>query len=1008
MRVRNDHYERYLMQKELQRKDISINRRIGIIQNIADKISGGNYEIRITEEGKDTLGSLSDSLNKMAESLQYSFGQLSAKEWLQKGVVDLNEKMMGETDMKKLTAAIIEFVCIYTQSQVGALYVQENAETLRLYSSYAFQDDGSRTIIDTGSGLIGQCSKSGKPAILKDIDEGFISVSYASAEVKPRNVIIFPVFHDKTVNGVIELASIYEYSPNHLAFIENVSDNIGIVINSARNRQKLQELLEETQAQSEELHAQHSELQSLNAELEGQTEKLQSSDEELRVQQEELLMTNQELEERTRLLEDKNQLILERNIEIQTKAEQLALSTKYKSEFLANMSHELRTPLNSILLLSGLMANNEKKNLSEEHIEYAKVIQSSGNGLLALIDEILDLSKIEAGKMDLHYEPVYISEMTDTLRGMFNPVAKDKNITLNIHVAQGMPETIQTDKMRLEQVIRNLLANALKFTPSGGEVTVNFYQPSTNTGHIAISVKDTGIGIAKEKQQVIFEAFQQEDGSTRRKYGGTGLGLSISRDLIRLLKGDIGLISEAGEGSEFIITIPVERPMADHADLTGTDQFAPLMKPLPAPITHGQEISAIPETAEETEPDDRKNISSVDKVVLIIEDDQAFAKILLDFTRSNGYKGIIAHRGDEGIEYARKYRPTGIMLDIELPVKNGWEVMELLKNDPLTKNIPVHVMSSYPPEKGKLGKNSSEFLNKPVEFEKIREIFQKFNQSTLRSSRKVLIIEENSIHSKALAYFLENYELKTVIKTNVEDCISALLQKGVECVILEMGNLDQENFSRIGEVKKVPGLEQIPVIVFTTKNLTKAEEFRLKEFADSIVVKTAHSYQRILDEVTLFLHVVEEKSQNEKKAGPNKKTGALKEVLENRTVLITDDDVRNIFSLTKALEAFNMNVLSAMDGKEALQQLKENPKVDIILMDMMMPEMDGYETIMHIRKNPSFKYTPVISITAKAMAGDREKCIVAGASDYISKPVDIDQLLSLLRVWLYDKQFNKN
>jgi CheY-like chemotaxis protein len=429
---------------------------------------------------------------------------------------------------------------------------------------------------------------------------------------------------------------------------------------------------------------------------------------------------------------------------------------------------------------------------------------------------------------------------------------------------------------------------------------------------------------------------------------------------------------------------------------------------LPENITDNREIFAKPDTSEESEPDDRNRISSIDKVVLIIEDDHAFAKILLEFTRSNGYKGIIANRGDEGIEYARKYRPTGIMLDIELPVKNGWEVMEILKNDPLTKNIPVHMMSSHPPANDKIAKNSLSYSNKPVEFEKIREIFQKFNNSTLRSSRKVLIIEENSIHSKALAYFLENYELKTVIKTNVDDCITALLQKEVDCVILEMGNLDQENFARIGDVKKVPGLEEIPVIVFTTKNLSKAEEFRLKEFADSIVVKTAHSYQRILDEVTLFLHVVEEKNQYDKKAGPFKKTGALKEVLENRTVLITDDDVRNIFSLTKALEAFNMNVLSAMDGKEALQQLNENPKVDIILMDMMMPEMDGYETTMHIRKNPVLKNTPVIAITAKAMTGDREKCIVAGASDYISKPVDIDQLLSLLRVWLYDKQFNKN
>lgn len=993
VKVTNDFGEKTKLQIELEAKDREIRKRISLIQSLADKISQGDYKIRVSDVEKDDLGELSVALNKMAESLDQSFTQQHHKEWLKGGIAKLNEILVGEKTIGQLTNDTIQFIAEFTNSQVAAFYLPEEDNRLKLAGSFAIDNLAKRQFINLGEGVVGQSAQSGKPIIINEISPDDIMISFASGDVKLSGIAAIPVYHEYRMVGVIELGALTEISGNVLEFMSSVVNSVGIALYTAQIRKKQQELLEETQVQAEELQTQHSELESLNTELETQTQKIQASEEELRVQQEELLQSNQELEERSRLLEEKNQIIVERNLDIQQKAEQLELSTKYKSEFLANMSHELRTPLNSILLLSRLMSEN--KDLDKEQVEYAEVIQSAGQGLLSLIDEILDLSKIESGKMDLELRSVTLQEINHDLRSLFDPLAKEKGIDLQLIIDPSAPELIVTDKSRLEQILKNLLSNALKFTTKG-LIKLIVSQPD-NSSLIQFSVKDTGIGIAQDKQQLVFEAFQQADGSTRRKFGGTGLGLSISRELSKLLGGEIRLVSKLGEGSEFTLYIPSSKANTDFIRLpepVDVRQDRP-----PVQITERFRSLVIPNEID----DDRNSIADDDRVILIIEDDTVFAKALLDYTRKQNYKGVVAVRGDQGLEMATLHNPVAILLDIQLPVKDGWEVMEELKSNPSTRHIPVHIMSSMEVKKESLMKGAFDFINKPIALDDMSQIFKKLEDALSRHPKKVMIIEENPKHAKALGYFLSNFNINSEISGTVAEGIRLLNKKEVDCVILDMGITDQNAYESLEMVKSSPGLENLPIIIFTGKNLSKGEENKIRQYADSIVVKTAHSYQRILDEVGLFLHVVED-NKKDKSPARTKTLGGMDEVLKGKTVLIADDDVRNIFSLTKALEKHNMHVVSAIDGKEALKILDENPLVDIILMDMMMPEMDGYESTTRIRRNPKYKQLPILAVTAKAMMGDREKCIKAGASDYISKPVDIDQLISLLRVWLYDKQ----
>ncbi len=980
-RILRDFQVRTELQRALEESDESTRRRIEAISGIAGEISGGNYAVRVDDDERDALGSVATSLNAMAESLEASFGKLRDRDWLQSGVAKLNDAMIGEQNADKLAQVIIEQVSVYTRASAGAIFLMEG-ETLSPAAGYGYVPPNDFEI-PMGHGLAGQAAKSNEILELEAATSEDITITYAMGEVRPAHIIAVPL-SDGKVAGVIELATTKKFDHLDREFLQTVAGNILISIRAAQNRNRVQELFEETQAQAEELAAQHSELESINAELEVQTEKLQASEEELRVQQEELQQTNEELAERSVLLE-------ERNMEIQKKSEDLELTTRYKSEFLANMSHELRTPLNSILLLSRLLAENTEKNLTPEQTEFARVIQSSGNGLLGLIDEILDLSKIEAGKMDLELADLTVTSIAEGLRPMFEPLAREKSIDFKVDISNA-PVIVRTDKMRLEQILKNLISNAIKFTSTGEvklEIVKNLHDPQM----VDFTVSDTGIGIAPEKQLLIFEAFQQADGSTKRKYGGTGLGLSISRELAKLLRGEISLESTENKGSTFTLTLPIAGPgsLSNAENQPEHPEIEQQQPELPQYVS--------PEIPDDV-PDDRDNIGQDDRVMLIVEDDVNFAKSLVEFTRQRGYKAVVSVRGDHALNLAMVYKPSGILLDIELPVKSGWEVMEELKAHRQTRHIPVHIMSSHKVRQESLLKGAVNFLDKPVAFEQIPEVFRRIEQIVNKESKKVLIIEDNPKHARALSFFLESYNINSEISSEVATGVDALQKDEVDCVILDMGIPDKQAYDILEKIRNREGLENLPVIVFTGKSLSLQEELRIKKYADSIVVKTAHSYQRMLDEVSLFLHIVEEKKKN-KPGGPRKKNN-LDNLLAGKTVLIVDDDVRNIYSLTKALEVLNMKVITAIDGTEALKALNEHPETDIVLLDMMMPNMDGYEAAGKIREQPRFRNLPVIAVTAKAMTGDREKCISAGASDYITKPVDVDQLMSLLRVWLYD------
>lgn len=992
-KVSSEFNERVGLFQQLQHLNEDTAKRIDTIKSIAHQISTGNYKVRLHETSKDGLGSLSGSLNNMAESLQTAFTLLEDKDWMQTGVATLNDKMVGDKDVAALAKDVLISVVEHTKSTVGAFYVLEEDQHLHLVTGYALDIDKTKRRIEIGEGLVGQAYQSEKLILLEKVPHNEATISFATGQTKPSSVVAFPIMRNGLVLGVIELATVNAYPGRKLDFMESISTNIGIAINSAQSRKKLQDFLEETQSQAEELQSQHSELEALNAELEAQTQKIQASEEELRVQQEELLQSNQELEERSSLLEERNQLILERNLEIKQKAEQLEQSTRYKSEFLANMSHELRTPLNSILLLSKLMSESEE--LQKEYTEYASVIQSSGQGLLSLIDEILDLSKIEAGKMELEIAEVRIEEVTADIRSLFMPIAKDKHLDLVIGVSGDAPHAFITDKMRLSQILKNLLSNAFKFTSKGKVSLAIGHNEKDNI--LSFAVSDTGIGIPKAKQGLVFEAFQQADGSTRRKFGGTGLGLSISKQLAKLLGGNIKLESTEGEGSTFTLTIP-----ADFNERTEIAFPEVVDKPQDEKKPEIKEESFVVTKIPADVADDRDQITAEDKTILIIEDDTYFAKTLLDFTRKRSYKGLVAVRGDVGIEMAQKYNPLAILLDIQLPVKDGWQVMDELKSNPLTRHIPVHIMSSLSAKRESLQKGAVDFINKPFALEHMKLIFEKLEYALSKNPKKVLIVEENKQHAEALSHYLSSANLQTIVASNITESVDALQRKEVDCVILDMGIPDKNAYETLETIKKSEGLENLPIIIFTGKNLSKGEESRIKQYADSIVVKTAHSYQRILDEAAVFLHLVEEKDKG-KQPSKAETLQNVTDVLRDKVVLIADDDVRNIFSLTKALEPHKMKVLPAIDGKEALAAIKANPKIDVVLMDMMMPELDGYETTKQIREMPEYRNLPILAVTAKAMMGDREKCIAAGASDYISKPVDIDQLISLLRVWLYDK-----
>lgn len=935
------------------------------------------------------------------------------KNWLLTGSFELNEKTQREQTANAIAKAVIEHLCNYLKAQIGVIYLSENGQ-LVLAGSYAFHvRKQNASVVQFGEGLVGQAAAEKKTIIFTDVPDDYIKINSGLGNSTPKNIAVIPLLLDNSVKGVIEIGTHLEFTALEMQFLNITAVNIAIVISAAQAKDKLKELLEETQRQGEELEVQQEELKQSNEELQEKTDLLQRSEAELKAQQEELQQTNEELEEKANLLEEQKERLENAKMDIETKARELEATSKYKSEFLANMSHELRTPLNSILILSQLLSENKSKVLGEKEIEFSKNIYNSGADLLNLINEILDLSKIESGKMQLDIGETAIREINDDLNSVFSELAKSKNINFKLNTLDSGIQTIVTDKQRLEQILRNLLSNAFKFTSKAGNVTLSISRLdkpilfknkklSTASEIVVFEVTDTGIGISPEKQGLIFEAFQQADGSTKRKYGGTGLGLSISRELANALGGEIHLQSELGKGSTFKLYLPLN---FDASLITPSERQVEVKEKVeakerkePASVEHIMKPALL--DGHISTNDDRNQISNTDKVILIMEDDEDFAKIILDFVRERNYRGIIAGQGTTGLSYARYYRPDAIILDMQLPGMNGTEVLKQLKSDPELRHIPVQIISGYDLRKEGMELGAFDFLRKPISSEELKKAFDKIEDFNSKQFKKLLVVEDNETQNKAIRELIGNGDVKSFAAYSGTEAFDMLTKDHFDCVIVDLGLPDMLGFELLEKIKENDALKTVPIIVYTGKDLSKEENSKLMKFANTVVLKTADSQERLLDETMLFLHRVESRLPKEKQH-IIRKLHRTEEVLKNKKVLLVDDDIRNIYSLSSVLEDQEMKCITAENGIVSLKVLKENPDVDLILMDVMMPEMDGYDATKEIRRLKEFEKIPIIALTAKAMKGDREKCLEAGMSDYISKPVNIEQLLSLMRVWLY-------
>jgi CheY-like chemotaxis protein/CHASE3 domain sensor protein len=917
--------------------------------------------------------------------LEKVLGENEAKNWLLTGTGLLNEKMQGQQSEKELSENILAEVCSYTDAKAGTLYLFNEAESrLDFYASYAFANVATiKKTIKIGEGWVGQAAKDNKAAVVKGTLNDKLDLESSIINDVLVESYIVPFFFDKKLKGVIEVA-FNEHLDNHNRdYIAAVADDIGIAVNTAQARTIMHDLFEETQQQAEELAAQQEEMRVTNEELMNKTEMLEASEEELRVQQEELRTINAELEEKASLLEEKNQAIEEARHAINLKVEELETTGKYKSEFLANMSHELRTPLNSILVLARILKDNKPANLSEDQIKYASVIFNAGNDLLTLINDILDLSKIESGKLDMQNDVINITDILTDMESLFSEVAANKNISYTNSVGDNVKPTLFTDKLRVEQVIKNLLSNAFKFTPENGSITINVVKGKGQT--VDFCIKDTGIGIAPDKQKIIFQAFQQADGSTSRKYGGTGLGLSISRELTSLLGGSISLTSTPGHGSEFILTLPIEakQKAEEENSLPTAESFEPISEFLkPVQRLAGQE---------NREP-----------LVIIVEDDKNFADILQDYARDHGYKSIIVNEGTNAVKIITENMPDAVILDIMLPGKDGWQILKELKQIKEVANIPVHMMSAGDTSETKVkGEGAISFLKKPIDTATLDKLFGDLMVHSGVKFRQILLVEDHLAQSQALKDMMQANGITVDQAFDGESAFQMLQENEYQCVILDLNLPDISGLDLLDKIKALEQFAALPIIVNTAMELDKTSVSRLMKYANAMVVKTNKSSDRLIDEVNLFLNKISSTGNHHSRSNPNKQVMvAGKDIIKGKKVLIVDDDMRNIFALSSALQSYDMIVEVAGDGEEALTKLEDISDIDLVLMDIMMPKMDGYEATRQIRKQNKWARLPVIALTAKAMMDDREKCIEAGANDYITKPVDMDRLIALMQLWL--------
>ena len=1026
------------------------------ISRALTRVGQGKIQQQITIKAEHELGNLINGFNSMMKNLKISEENTQEQNWLQEGLTQLNDHMQGDQELDRLARNVISFLCRYLDAQTGAYYVVREKQ-IQLTGSYAFTTrKGFKNEFAFGEGLVGQAALEMETLEFSDVPEDYLAISSGLGETVPRHISVVPLIWNGKVSLLLEFGTIKRFSLVHKEFIKRVSPAVSVAAQTAISRDQTRDLLEKTQVQAEELQAREEELRDSNRLLEEQASDLKQSqkilqnsqsqleqkNEQLNAQQEELRVANEELEEQAKDLntsryqvETKNSELEAAQSKLEQRAQQLSISSKYKSEFLANMSHELRTPLNSLLILAKLLTDNQDGNLSEKQVEFSSTIYDSGKELLNLINEILDLSKIEAGRMETHMDVISLKDFIGDLKRKFNPLARQKELEFTIETSEA-PDQWTSDSQKLGQIVKNLLSNAFKFT-SRGYVKVTIGIPVTDTEFITsqlnaadavfISVSDSGIGIPEARMDLIFEAFQQVDGSTNRKYGGTGLGLTISRELARLLGGELQVQSQEGEGSTFTLYIPRKAsesqwenesdPSAEtHQKGMEKDLLAvPMKKAALVHEAHRDNSGQYPDlaTADKAHQhpqnlgkevtDDRANIKPGDRSILIIEDDRRFVKIMADLAKTRGFKTLVAEDGEAGLHLADYYQPSGIILDIGLPGKNGWEVMDQLKDHSKTRHIPVHFMTASDVSNEAFKKGAVGFLTKPVTLEAMQEAFSKIETIIDASMKHLLIVEDDPNQQKALCALLDGQDIHIEVVSSGVDAKKRVSEQDFDCIILDFGLPDMSGLQLLEDLhQEKESVRRVPVIVYTGRDLEPRERAMLDKYSNSCILKSVHSEERLLDDTTLFLHRVET-------ALPEAQQKVLmmlhdrESIFEARKVLITDDDMRNVFALSAILQEQHMQVIVAKNGVEALKKLAAEPDVAIVLMDIMMPEMDGYEATRKIRSQERFSKLPIIALTAKAMKGDRAKCIEAGASDYLAKPIDTDKLLSMMRVWLYQK-----
>jgi CheY-like chemotaxis protein/CHASE3 domain sensor protein len=972
-----------------------------------------------------------DALDKHEEHAR----NLQQQAWVRTGQTELAEKAVGQHALPVLGRAMLDFLAQYLDVAVAAFYVRGDDGLLRRVASYGFSrsNEEAEQVFDSGETLVGQAARSRRLIHLKDVPDTYLKVTSGLGESRPAGVVMLPIENDGAINGVVELGFMREVQPRELEFLTLIAGNLGAFVDAALYRQRLQNVLEETQQLNEELQVQQEELRVANEELEQQSQVLEESQANLESQKAELEHINQQLAGQAAVLDQKNEALNRAHLELEERAEDLQRASRYKSEFLANMSHELRTPLNSSLILARLLAENQQGNLTEEQVKFANTIHSAGNDLLNLINDILDISKVEAGKLEVYAEEIPVVRLMESLNGTFEPAATQKGLSFSVHIEGDAPPSIVTDRQRVEQVLKNLLSNALKFTDAG-QVSLTIRRGTGDS--ILFAVADSGIGIASEHQQTIFEAFRQGDGTTSRRFGGTGLGLSISRELAALLGGSIDVASVPGKGSTFTLALPVRwTEDTSRAPVTvagagsagaSTTSVSPISSastttsplaereteapahPFPSTLTYAAARSGALALAP-SEPlaplglpafaDDRDDVSASLRTVLVVEDETAFARILYDLAHEMQFRCLVAHTASDAWQLAMLHKPDAILLDIYLPDRSGLTVLEQLKDNPQTRHIPVHVVSAVERSNTALQLGAIGHASKPTTRAQLEDIFHKLEERFTRKVKRVLLVEDDARQRESVVRLIGDDDIEITAVETGEAALEQINATIFDCMIIDLKLPDMQGAELLQRLSNQGLYAFPPVIIYTGRNLTRAEEASLMKYSRSIIIKDARSPERLLDEVTLFLHKVESELSHDRQA-MLRTVRSRDRVFEGRRVLLVDDDIRNVFALSSALEQKGAIVEVGRTGFEAIEKLNEIPDIDLVMMDVMMPGMDGLEATRQIRADARFAKLPIIAITAKAMKDDQEQCMRAGASDYLAKPVNLDRLFSLLRVWM--------